>query len=160
TRYRPILSGRSIVLCGPLAFGKLIFYPMRDFGDGTVEMNWNVELRSDVAVPNSWNRHGKIEDFLWRFEKSRFDWLDVPDILSQADMVLEYPMVDRDPIARWSFGRVTLLGDAAHPMYPRSGNGAAQAIIDASTLAPLLKRLDPVAALAAYEADRLEKTNR
>ncbi|HUZ73864.1 MAG TPA: FAD-dependent monooxygenase [Stellaceae bacterium] len=160
TRYRPILSGACTVLAGSLGFGKLVIYPMRDYGDGTQLINWNVEVKSDAAGPNAWNRNGRLEDFLWRFEQSCFDWLDVPDLLARADMVLEYPMVDRDPIPRWSFGRVSLLGDAAHPMYPRSGNGAAQAIIDARTLAPLLAALPPEAALAAYEAERLETVNR
>jgi 2-polyprenyl-6-methoxyphenol hydroxylase-like FAD-dependent oxidoreductase len=160
TRYRPILSGATTILAGSLAFGKLVIYPMRNYPDGTQLINWNVEVKSEVAGPNNWNHNGRIEDFLWRYEKSRFDWLDLTDLFSRADMVLEYPMVDRDPIPRWVFGRVALMGDAAHPMYPRSGNGAAQAIIDARTLAGLLTKLPPDAALAAYEAERLERVNR
>ncbi|HZT52720.1 MAG TPA: flavin-dependent oxidoreductase [Stellaceae bacterium] len=160
TRYRPIRGGASTMLAGSLSFGKLVIYPMRNHADGTQLINWNVEVKSDVAGPNNWNKNGRLEDFLWRYEKSRFDWLDVPDLLRRADMVLEYPMVDRDPIPRWSFGRVTLLGDAAHPMYPRSGNGAAQAIIDARTLAGLVATLPAEAALQAYEAERLERVNR
>ncbi|HUB97172.1 MAG TPA: flavin-dependent oxidoreductase [Stellaceae bacterium] len=159
TRYRPILTGRCVILAGSLAFGKLVIYPMRDYGDGTHLINWNVEVHSEVAGPNLWNKNGRVEDFLWRFEQTRFDWLDYPDLVSRADMVLEYPMVDRDPIPRWTFGRVTLLGDAAHPMYPRSGNGAAQSIIDAATVARLLATHEPATALAAYEAERLGKAN-
>ena len=67
-----------------------------------------------------------------------FDWLDVPEMIKNAEYIFEYPMVDRDPLARWTFGRVTLLGDAAHPMYPRGGNGGAQSILDAESLAGLL----------------------
>src|SRR6266481_4605782 len=67
-----------------------------------------------------------------------FDWLDVPNLLRRSDVIFEYPMVDRDPVDRWTFGRVTLLGDAAHPMYPRGSNGAAQAILDARALAECL----------------------
>lgn len=160
TRYRRILSGATTMLAGSLGFGKLVIYPMRNYPDGTQLINWNVEVKWNVAGPNNWNKNGRLEDFLWRYEKSRFDWLDVPDLLRRADMVLEYPMVDRDPIPRWSFGRVTLMGDAAHPIYPRSGNGAAQAIIDARTLAGLLATLPPEAALEAYEAERLERVNR
>ena len=160
TRYRPILTGRSVILAGALSWGKLVIYPMRDYGDGTHLINWNVEVRSEIAGPNQWNKHGRIEDFLWRYDEARFDWLDVQDMMRQADMVLEYPMVDRDPVARWSFGRVALMGDAAHPMYPRSGNGAAQSIIDACELAHRLATEPPEAALASYEAERLEKANR
>ncbi len=159
TRYRPILTGRSVILAGALSWGKLVIYPMRDYGDGTHLINWNVEVRSEIAGPNQWNKHGRIEDFLWRYDEARFDWLDVQDMMRQADMVLEYPMVDRDPIPRWTFGRVTLLGDAAHPMYPRSGNGAAQSIIDARELANRLATEAPEAALRSYEAERLGKAN-
>ena len=160
TRYRPILGGRSVILAGSLRWGKLVIYPMRDYGDGTHLINWNVEVLSDVAGPNQWNKHGRIEDFLWRYDDARFDWLDVQDMMRQADMVLEYPMVDRDPVPRWSFGRVTLMGDAAHPMYPRSGNGAAQSIVDARELARRLATEAPEAALKSYEAERLQKANR
>jgi 2-polyprenyl-6-methoxyphenol hydroxylase-like FAD-dependent oxidoreductase len=70
-------------------------------------------------------------------------------------------MVDKDPIDRWTFGRVTLLGDAAHPMYPRGSNGAAQAILDARTLADCVAAGgDPLAALSAYEAARSGPTAR
>jgi 5-methylphenazine-1-carboxylate 1-monooxygenase len=160
TRYRPILTGATVALAGALSFGKLVIYPMRSYPDGTQLINWNVEVLSDVATPNLWNKNGRLEDFIWRYDSARFDWLDVPDLFRKADMILEYPMVDRDPIPRWTFGRVTLLGDAAHPMYPRSGNGAAQSIIDAKVLAGCLASLPPAEALKAYEAERLETTNK
>jgi len=78
-------------------------------------------------------------------------------MIRDAEQIFEYPMVDKDPIDRWTFGRVTLAGDAAHPMYPRGSNGAAQAAIDARTLADLLKKSsDPRESLKAYEAARVE----
>ena len=108
TTYRPILGGASVILAGPLEFGKLVIYPMRNHADGTQLINWNVEVHSEVAGPNNWNKNGNIDDFIWRYADSHFDWLDVKDLFRKADMILEYPMVDRDPIPRWTFGRVTL----------------------------------------------------
>jgi hypothetical protein len=88
-----------------------------------------------------------------------FDWLDVPALLEAADMVLEYPMVDQDPLERWSFGRLTLLATPAHPMVPRGANGAAQAILDCRALADCLQsNPDPLAALGEYERLRLPAT--
>jgi 2-polyprenyl-6-methoxyphenol hydroxylase-like FAD-dependent oxidoreductase len=87
--------------------------------------------------------------------------MDVPALIRSADQILAYPMVDRDPLPRWSFGRLTLLGDAAHPMYPQGGNGGAQAILDAAMLARCLTAdADPVAALKAYEGARLPATSK
>jgi 2-polyprenyl-6-methoxyphenol hydroxylase-like FAD-dependent oxidoreductase len=159
-RTGPIRDVTSIIRCGSLSFGKFICYAIRRYSDGTFLYNWNIEVLTDTKIQNSWNQQGKLEDFLWRYENSHFDWLDIPAFLNKADIVLEYPMVDRDPLSRWSFGRVTLLGDAAHPMYPRGGNGGAQAILDGKFLAKQLKALDPIRALQAYEAERLPKTSR
>jgi hypothetical protein len=103
---------------------------------------------------------GWVEDFIDPFKDWQFDWLDVPDLTAGAEFILEYPMVDRDPVDKWSHGRVTLLGDAAHPMYPRGGNGGAQAILDAEIIARLLDEMDdPIAALQIYENERLAVTN-
>jgi 2-polyprenyl-6-methoxyphenol hydroxylase-like FAD-dependent oxidoreductase len=106
-----------------------------------------------------WNRRARIEDFFAHVADWKFDWLDIPAMLRAADMVLEYPMVDKDPLARWTQSRVTLLGDAAHPMVPRGSNGAGQAIVDAHALAGELSSKEPAAALAAYEAKRLGPTS-
>src|SRR5262249_40312155 len=101
------------------------------------------------------------DDFIGAFADWHFDWLDVPAFISAADSVLEFPMVDQDPLPRWSFGRGTLLGDAAHPMVPRGSNGAGQAILDARALTTaLLQHADAATALAAYKAQRLEATTR
>ena len=106
-----------------------------------------------------WSRPGKLEDFIDRYEDMKFDWLDIPACARACQYILEYPMVDRDPLPRWSHGAITLMGDAAHPMYPRGSNGAGQAILDARTLAGHLARHDnATAAFKAYEDDRREIT--
>ncbi|HZZ91462.1 MAG TPA: flavin-dependent oxidoreductase [Usitatibacter sp.] len=163
TRRPRILTGRSYIRIGTVETGKIVIYPIVDDVDGTGRqlVNWMAERRMPGAPMNDWNKPGQLEDFLPFYAGWRFDWLDVPQLVRDADAILEYPMVDRDPVARWSFGRVTLMGDAAHPMYPRGSNGAAQALIDARTLAELLARQgDPQAALREYEAARLEPTAR
>jgi 2-polyprenyl-6-methoxyphenol hydroxylase-like FAD-dependent oxidoreductase len=140
----------------------MIIYPVRRDVDaeGRQLVNWLCEFIQPARFPGGdWSRPGQLEDFFWACERMRFDWLDIPAMVKAADVILEYPMVDRDPLGQWSFGRLTLLGDAAHPMYPRGSNGAGQAILDARTLAGHLKRLaDPVAAFRAYEADRMGPT--
>jgi 2-polyprenyl-6-methoxyphenol hydroxylase-like FAD-dependent oxidoreductase len=162
TRWKPILSGASLVRAGWLSHGKMVIYPIRAAdADGLQLMNWVAEIETPVYRKRDWNRPGSIDDFIGAFADWHFDWLDVPALIRGADSVLEFPMVDQDPLPRWSFGRVTLLGDAAHPMVPRGSNGAGQAILDARALTSALRdNDDPVAALAAYEKQRLEATTR
>jgi 2-polyprenyl-6-methoxyphenol hydroxylase-like FAD-dependent oxidoreductase len=159
TRGQPFLSGASVTRCGALRHGKLVVYPIRNHADGTQTINWAVEILKSDWSENDWNKTGQLSDFIDYFSNRCFPWLDIPRLFREAEFILEYPMVDRDPIPRWSFGRVTLLGDAAHPMYPRGGNGGAQSILDAELLASLLANCDdPVQALQAYEAERRPKT--
>ena len=162
TRWKPILSGASLVRAGWLSHGKMVIYPIRAAdADGLQLVNWVAEIETPVYRKRDWNRPGSLDDFIGAFADWHFDWLDVPALIRGADSVLEFPMVDQDPLPRWSFGRVTLLGDAAHPMVPRGSNGAGQAILDARALtSALLAGDDPVAALAAYEQQRLEATTR
>ena len=162
TRSKPILSGASLVRAGWLSHGKMVIYPIRAAdADGLQLMNWVAEIETPVYRKRDWNRPGSLDDFIGAFADWHFDWLDVPALIRGADSVLEFPMVDQEPLPRWSFGRVTLLGDAAHPMVPRGSNGAGQAILDARALtSALLDHDDPVAALAAYETQRLEATTR
>jgi 2-polyprenyl-6-methoxyphenol hydroxylase-like FAD-dependent oxidoreductase len=157
----PILTGRSYLRIGSVETGKLVIYPIADNvdGKGNQLINWTGEIRQAGAAMNDWNQPGKLDDFIGLYEDWRFDWLDVPALLRASQEILEYPMVDKDPVPRWTFGRVTFLGDAAHPMYPRGSNGSAQAIVDAKTLSGLLANAtDAPAALKAYEDLRLKPT--
>ena len=158
TRRKPILGGRTYIRVGSILTGKIVIYPIIDDidGEGNQLINWMAEIKRDTTEQNDWNKPGNLADFFPLYEGWHFDWLDVAQMIRDADQILEYPMVDKDPIERWTFGRVTLAGDAAHPMYPRGSNGAAQAAIDARTLADLLKTTsDPREALKAYEAARV-----
>jgi 2-polyprenyl-6-methoxyphenol hydroxylase-like FAD-dependent oxidoreductase len=151
-----------MVRIGWLKPAKVLVYPIRDAIDaeGRQLINWVVDIETLQYKPQrDWNRRGRLEDFMHAVRDWRFDWLDVPALLEAADMILEYPMVDQDPLERWTFGRLTLLGDAAHPMYPRGANGAAQSILDCRTLADCLKNeRDPQVALGQYESARLPAT--
>jgi 2-polyprenyl-6-methoxyphenol hydroxylase-like FAD-dependent oxidoreductase len=157
TRRKPILDGRTYMRVGSILTGKIVIYPIIDDvdGKGNQLVNWMAEIKRDTYEQNDWNKPGDLADFFPLYESWRFDWLDVAQMIRDADQILEYPMVDKDPLERWTFGRVTLTGDAAHPMYPRGSNGAAQAVIDARTLADFLRAsTDPRDALKAYEAAR------
>jgi 2-polyprenyl-6-methoxyphenol hydroxylase-like FAD-dependent oxidoreductase len=142
---------------------KFIAYPIAREGDEIV-LNWVCDLRTGEpgAEPfEDWNRTADRATLVPRYAGWCWDGADIPAILAQSSEVYEFPMVDRDPLPRWSFGRVTLAGDGAHPMYPIGSNGATQGIIDARALTYHLARAaDPVAGLAAYEEARREPTSR
>ncbi|CAA9221990.1 MAG: 2-polyprenyl-6-methoxyphenol hydroxylase and related FAD-dependent oxidoreductases [uncultured Acetobacteraceae bacterium] len=161
----PILTGATMARVGWLATGKMVLYPIRNATDaeGRQLLNWVFEIESAAhRSRRDWNLPGDVGDVLPHVAGWRFPWLDVPAMLRASDSVLEYPMVDQDPLPRWTFGRLSLLGDAAHPMVPRGSNGAGQSILDARCLADALARApdDPAGALAAYEAERLPATTK
>jgi len=163
TRRKPFLTGRTYTRTGSILTGKIVIYPVIDNldGDGNQLVNWMAEIKRDTYEKNDWNQPGNLTDFYPIYQDWRFDWLDVAELIRAADQILEYPMVDKDPVDRWTFGRVTLAGDAAHPMYPRGSNGAAQGAIDARTLAECLARGgDPRDALKEYEGRRLAAANK
>src|ERR1700733_2060002 len=139
TRAKPYHSGGAILHGGTIN-SKLIVYPILnnvDGGDLTLT-NWVIELPGSPDIPEDWNRKGDLAQIEHAFDECRLDFLDVPALLRNADVVYEYPMVDHEPLPQWSFGRVTLLGDAAHAMYPRGGSGSNQALVDARVLAESL----------------------
>jgi 2-polyprenyl-6-methoxyphenol hydroxylase-like FAD-dependent oxidoreductase len=161
TRWPPILSGASMVRVGWHHPAKLLIYPIRNNVDaqGRQLVNWVVDIERPTYRDRDWNKAGRLEDFISVLEDWKFEWLDVPAFIRASDIVLEYPMVDQDPLPRWSYGRFTLLGDAAHPMYPRGANGAAQAILDCRALTDALTAESNVeTALKVYEAKRLPAT--
>ena len=153
----PYLSGATMVISGN-ARTKFVCYPIRNLPDGRQLINWIADIatrESDFSTVADWNRKGSGAAFLPTYTGWSSKVLDIPGLVNAAEAIYEYPMSDRDPLPRWTFGRVTLLGDAAHAMYPIGSNGAAQAIIDARTLALELSRQPSIeAALAAYEAAR------
>lgn len=162
TKWKPFLTGASMVRIGWLNTAKVLIYPIRDNidGEGNQLINWVVDIETDkYKSQRDWNKPGRIEDFFDVVKDWKFDWLDCAELFKSADAILEYPMVDQDPLDQWTFGRVTLLGDAAHPMYPRGANGSAQAILDCRALTDaLVKEHDPIKAMHAYEAVRRPAT--
>jgi 5-methylphenazine-1-carboxylate 1-monooxygenase len=168
TRGKPFLAGRTMIMAGHFA-RRVVVYPIsRQMEErGEALLNWVSELKTadDQPMPRQdWQHKATIEDAVRPFEKFKFDFLDVPTMIRGADAVYQYPMVDRDPLPTWNGfemdrGAVTLLGDAAHPMYPVGSNGASQAILDARVLARDLATW-PTAeeAVAAYDAERRPAT--
>lgn len=150
-------GGGAMVMIGHDSL-RAVAYPISDPDPdtGLVTMNWIAEKRFDPSNDwrrEDWNRAAKIEEFLPDFDAWRFGWIDLPALITGANQVFEYPMVDRDPLPAWTEGRVTLMGDAAHPTYPVGSNGASQAIVDARVIgACLLAHGVTAEALADYEA--------
>ncbi len=162
---KPFLTGATMAMAGH-EWQKFVTYPISrpDPRTGEALVNWIAELKYEPGAGwnrEDWNRKGDFADFMPAFEDWVFPWLDCPGLMRAGGECYEYPMVDRDPLDRWTFGRVTLAGDAAHPMYPIGSNGASQAVMDARYLArAILDHGVTGAALAAYEAGRRPATTR
>jgi 2-polyprenyl-6-methoxyphenol hydroxylase-like FAD-dependent oxidoreductase len=163
TKSDAFLTGRTMIMAGHEIL-KFVCYPISQEPDanGKYDINWVAERHMPPTYEwrrEDYNRAARLDEFLPWFKDWRFDWLDVPGLISNCPHAYEYPLVDRDPVDRWTFGRVTLMGDAAHPMYPIGSNGASQAILDARVLTRELLALGEVpAALEAYEAERRPAT--
>ncbi len=158
------LTGRSMIVAGGMR-AKVVVYPIAEGWRAGVKLtNWAVAAKiCDGSVPpprrEDWSRPGRREDLMPHVQRFSIPHLNVGALIEQTPEFCEYPMCDRDPLPRWSHGRITLLGDAAHPMYPVGSNGASQAVLDARCLADRLIRAEhPAHALALYEAERLPKT--
>lgn len=165
TDWPVFLTGRSMIIAGGME-AKVVLYPI---GDGSAPQrrltNWAVMARigAEGEPPprrEDWSRTARLEELLPHVRRFAIGEVDVAQLIRSTTPFYEYPVCDRDPVERWSYGRVTLLGDAAHPMYPVGSNGASQAILDACALADLLAETDHAAdALAAYEQARLGPTS-
>jgi 2-polyprenyl-6-methoxyphenol hydroxylase-like FAD-dependent oxidoreductase len=156
-------GGDSMVIAGD-AVAKLVLYPIGPGATPDTRLtNWVIYARvGDASVPpparENWSRLGRYDDFRHLVERLHLPFIDVARLIQSTAEIFEYPMCDRDPLPWWTQGRVTLLGDAAHPMYPVGSNGASQAILDARCLSDLLATRPVAEALAAYEAERLPAT--
>jgi len=163
TRANAFLTGRTMIMAGHEIL-KFVCYPIsKEAGaDGKFDINWIAERHMPPTYQwrrEDYNRTADLNEFLPWFEGWNFDWLDVPGLIKNCPHAYEYPLVDRDPIPQWTFGRVTLMGDAAHPMYPIGSNGASQAILDARVLTrEILAQGATQAAMVAYEAERRPAT--
>jgi 5-methylphenazine-1-carboxylate 1-monooxygenase len=161
---KPYLSAASMAMIGSLK-QKMVIYPIAPEldRDGLQVINWVANIReaegSAIKV-RDWNRQVGKEKLLKLYKNWKFDWIDIPEMIEKTDGgIFEFPMSDRNPLERWSFGRVSLLGDAAHPMYPIGSNGASQAILDAEALTvAFLNNSDPVKALQQYNDERVPAT--
>ena len=157
------LTGRSMVIAGGMA-AKLVIYPIAEGSRPNHRLtNWAVLVKiAEPGVPprkEDWSRLGRLEELMPHVQRFRIPYVDAKALIEASNEFWEYPLCDRDPLPRWSHGRVTLLGDAAHPMYPVGSNGASQAILDARCLADRLVGAEhPWHALWTYEQERLPMT--
>lgn len=151
----PFRGGATMAIAGHFD-QRVIVYPIGPSPrhPGKLLTNWIAQMTVSTAAPprEDWNRRVAKECFFAAFQQWKFPWLDVPQLIASTEEIYEFPLVDRHPVAQWSFGRVTLIGDAAHPMQPTGSQAGSQAIVDARMVtAELLANPDPVAALARYD---------
>jgi 2-polyprenyl-6-methoxyphenol hydroxylase-like FAD-dependent oxidoreductase len=160
TLMKPFATGSSMAMIGSLK-QKMVIYPIsKDLDEnGNQLINWVANLKdtkNTKLTVRDWNREVSKDQLLEIYKTWRFDWIDVVKMIEDAAAIYEFPMSDRDPLDQWTFGRVSLLGDAAHPMYPIGSNGASQAILDADALANAIESNQNVKeALIAYDAERV-----
>jgi 2-polyprenyl-6-methoxyphenol hydroxylase-like FAD-dependent oxidoreductase len=158
------LTGSSMYIAGGMS-AKIALYPIAPGSAPDTRLtNWAIVSRiADGEITpapiDSWSRMGRMDEVIPYARRFNVPGVDVEALVRSTSVCWEYPMCDRDPLPHWSYGRVTLIGDAAHPMYPVGSNGAAQAILDARSLADWLRKAEhPMQALHEYELERLPKT--
>jgi 5-methylphenazine-1-carboxylate 1-monooxygenase len=161
--WAPFLGGATMAIAGHF-HQRVVIYPIGPSASSPDKLftNWIAQMSVDEKAPprEDWNRKVAKERFFAAFRSWKFPWLDMPALIDATPEIFEFPLVDRDPVPRWSFGRVTLIGDAAHPMQPTGSQAGSQAIVDARLLtAQLLADADPVVALARYDALRRPAMN-
>lgn len=156
TRAAPVRTGSSFIGLGGAA-QRMVIYPISPVGkDGKADINWIAEVMHEdpEARDSGWFEDAQLDDVLPHFADWTYDWLDVPALIRESQVLYENPMIDREPVPSWVDGPVALMGDAAHAMYPTGSNGASQAIIDARVLAArILDHGVTEQALAAYDAE-------
>ncbi|MFI1015252.1 FAD-dependent monooxygenase [Streptomyces sp. NPDC020965] len=162
-----LLDGRTIVVAGGTPGAKFVAYPIKDAAadGGDALMNWVLEVRHGPSGPppdgdGNGSRRVTTAEARAGLASWNLPWIDLTALIERTAAIFEYPMLDRDPLPRWSFGRVTLLGDAAHPMFPMGMNGGSQSVVDTRVLAWCLSgESDPVAALRRYDRMRRPTVN-
>ncbi|HRN28533.1 MAG TPA: FAD-dependent monooxygenase [Terrimesophilobacter sp.] len=162
TLREPFRDGHTILHIGDPRISSMIIYPIaNDFeGSGLDLINWVVEYERDETVED-WNQLGSVDDVIHLYDTVKIPFLDVQQLMRDAREVYLFPLIRHEPLDNWVDGRVVLLGDAAHAMYPRGGNGVCQAFLDARVVAERLAEFDdPHDAFVAYDAERREPVNR
>jgi hypothetical protein len=159
----PYLDGESMIICGDKRL-RLVSYPISKQAreQGRSHINWIAAIpkQTDSPLEEDWNKLADAEELIKLYQDWQFDWLNVPQLISKTKKVFEFPVYDRNPLKQWTFDRVSLIGDAAHPLIPVSSSGAVHAIIDGRALAYALgTNSDVTKGLKAYEDDRLKKAN-
>lgn len=158
----PFESGGTILHIGAPDISSMIVYPIADDfeGSGKTLVNWVVEATREESIED-WNQTGSVSEILHYYDDCDIPFLDVQQMLRDAREVYLFPLIRHEPLDSWTDGRMILIGDAAHAMYPRGGNGACQSIVDGNVLSEKLATIpDPAAALKAFESERLETVNR
>ena len=160
----PFLDGSTMIVAGGTT-AKAVVYPIGPALRGLRLTNWAVVVRvaEDGATPprrEDWSRLAELADVQWQLGRFDIAEVDLPGLVATTERIYEYPMCDRDPLPTWTHGNVTLIGDAAHPMYPMGSNGGTQAILDAEAFARHVSTTTSTAdALAAYEDERRPVTS-